>query len=356
VTGTAPPNPLILPDLALTVTELDSLSTAVPLDAPWTAGNAQQWDNMTFETWLDEHEVNPHWSKVVSILTEPLIGAEPNEFSFLATLFYIAAAGDEQNPGTVERLFNVHGGAQQNRVVGGTGLLPLGVANQLGRRVRLRSPVRRIVQTQSRLTAISDHGAIHARRAIVALAPSLCQLVDFQPLLPPLRSDLQQRVPMGALMKVEARYERPWWRELGLNGQVVSDVGPVKYGLDNTPPDGSPGLLMGFVGGDELRKLARLPFAARRQAVLDNFAFYYGSQALDAVDYFEMNWTRERWSRGCPVGVPPPGTLTQVGPALRDPVGRIHWAGTETSDYWNGYMDGAIRAGERAAAEVLAEL
>ena len=48
--------------------------------------------------------------------------------------------------------------------------------------------------------------------------------------------------------------------------------------------------------------------------------------------------------------------LLDFGKAIREPVGRIHWAGTETSTYWNGYMDGAVRSGERAAAEVLAEL
>ena len=64
----------------------------------------------------------------------------------------------------------------------------------------------------------------------------------------------------------------------------------------------------------------------------------------------------EEWSRGCYVGIMAPGTWSTLGQALRDPVGPIHWAGTETATAWNGYMDGAIRSGEDAASAVLAEL
>ena len=69
-----------------------------------------------------------------------------------------------------------------------------------------------------------------------------------------------------------------------------------------------------------------------------------------------MDWSAEPYTRGCPVAIAPPGVLTTYGRALREPVGRLHWAGTETSTYWNGYMDGAVRAGGRAAREVLERL
>jgi monoamine oxidase len=49
-----------------------------------------------------------------------------------------------------------------------------------------------------------------------------------------------------------------------------------------------------------------------------------------------------------------PGTLTGLGPLLKEPVGPLHWAGTDTATEWNGYMEGAIQAGERASAEVQA--
>jgi monoamine oxidase len=96
--------------------------------------------------------------------------------------------------------------------------------------------------------------------------------------------------------------------------------------------------------------------ADRRSSVLSEFATFFGPQALRANDYFDMLWTEERWTRGCPVGIPATGALLAYGHALREPAGRVKWAGTETATYWNGYMDGAIRSGERAAREALAEL
>ena len=99
-----------------------------------------------------------------------------------------------------------------------------------------------------------------------------------------------------------------------------------------------------------------MSLGSRQQAVLAQYANYFGSQALSPTDYFETIWSAEQWTRGCPVGIPSLGTLYAYGPWIRSPIGRIHWAGTETSTYWNGYMDGAVRSGERAAAEVVAEL
>jgi monoamine oxidase len=107
------------------------------------------------------------------------------------------------------------------------------------------------------------------------------------------------------------------------------------------------------VGGDDARAHARLSPAARRAAVLNQFVGFFGPKAKQAKGYFETSWCNEHWTRGCPVGIPSTGTLLAYGPWLRRPIGRIHWAGTETSNYWNGYMDGAVRSGERAAAEIL---
>ncbi len=175
-------------------------------------------------------------------------------------------------------------------------------------------------------------------------------------MLPAARDQLTQRISQGTLMKVTAVYEKPFWREDGLNGTVVSHDGPVQVTYDASPPDGSPGVIFGFVGGDLAREWSVLSPDARRAAVLANFTKYFGQAAGNPIDYFESDWPGERWSRGGPVGFTSPGALYAYGPHLREPAGRIHWAGTETSGYWVGYMDGAIRSGERVAAEILAEL
>jgi monoamine oxidase len=163
-------------------------------------------------------------------------------------------------------------------------------------------------------------------------------------------------VPQGTLIKATAVYDRPFWRDAGLNGSVVSYEGPANTTFDDSPRDGSKGVVFGFIGASEARRFAAMSKADRRTAVLRNFRKYFGPKASHPREYFETNWSEKTWTRGCPVAIAGPGTLTEFGRALRKPVGKIHWAGTETSTFWNGYMDGAVRSGERAAREVLGEL
>ena len=197
---------------------------------------------------------------------------------------------------------------------------------------------------------------VNGRRAIVAIPPTLASRIVYEPALPPLRDQLTQHMPQGSLMKFEAVYPTPFWRERGLTGQVVSENGPVKVTFDVSPESGKPGIMMGFIGGHEARVWEQRSEASRRDAVLRQFAHFFGDEALSPREVVEFNWSTEVWNRGCPVAVLAPGTLVDFGAALREPVDRIHWAGTETSTYWNGYMDGAVRSGKRAAAEVLAAL
>jgi monoamine oxidase len=197
---------------------------------------------------------------------------------------------------------------------------------------------------------------VKAKHAIVTGPPSLTATIYYEPDLPANRAQLLQRFPQGSAVKCEAVYPTPFWRDHGLAGQVTSDTGPIKITFDNSPPDGAPGVLLGFVEGHDARTFATLTAQQRQEQAIACFVRYFGQQAANPTGYIEMNWSAEPWTRGCYVGFTPPGVLSDYGTAIRAPVGRIHWAGSETSDYWNGYMDGAVRSGERAAAEVLANI
>jgi len=151
-----------------------------------------------------------------------------------------------------------------------------------------------------------------------------------------------------------ANNAEPFWRSQGFSGQVTSTDGPVKVVFDNTPPDSNTGVLLGFLEGEQARTLGRLPLAERRDAVIGCFARFFGPRAARPNDYIEKSWAEEAYTRGCYGGYFPPGVWTTLGSGLRTPCGRIHWAGAETADVWNGYMDGAISSGERAATEVIA--
>jgi monoamine oxidase len=233
-------------------------------------------------------------------------------------------------------------------------VIALRIAKGLGHRLHLSNPVRRIVQDKSGVAVHSDHLTVKAKHVIVAIPPVLAGRIHYEPGLPASRDHLTQRYPQGTLTKVAAVYDRPFWRDSGLNGQALDTGGPASATFDDSPPSGQPGVLFGFVGGDRARQYNAMSPSARRAAVLGQYATFFGNQALKARAFFETNWSGEQWTRGCPVGIPALGALATYGPEIRQPVGRIHWAGTETSTYWNGYMDGAVRSGERAAAEVLA--
>ena len=353
--GAIPPDPGSA-EAGAALAQLNEMAAGVPLDAPWRAERAAEYDGKTAETWIRENTATPGGRFLVDIGVGALYAAEPRDVSLLHLLFYIRAAGDEQNPGNFERLLNTAGGAQEKRFVGGSQQVPLRAAARLGKRVLLNWPVRRIGQDRKQVMLRGERGAIAAKRVVVTLPPVLAGRIDYRPGLPALRDQLTQRMPQGSAIKCQAIYDRPFWRERGLAGQAVSDQGPARITFDNSPPDGGPGVLLGFVEGSFARRHAGLSEGERRAAVLRNFADLFGEEALRPLRYLERDWSADQWTRGCFVGFTPPGVLLDYGEALRRPVGRIHWAGAETATIWNGYMDGAVRAGRRAAAEVLAEL
>jgi monoamine oxidase len=358
--GPVPPDPTGGAEAEAAITLINQMAATVPVAAPWTAPNATAWDSQTLETWKQNNLHTPNGQALLDAGIEAVFAAEPRDISLLFGLFYTASATNESTAPDINRLFSTPGGAQDSRLVGGSQLISIRMAQELEtrppRRVLLNQPVRLIDQTRSAVRVTTDHVTVAAKQVIVTGPPAITALIRYQPDLPWMRAQLTQRYPQGTVIKCEAVYDKPFWRDHGLTGQAVSLTGPVKVTFDNSPPDGSPGVMLGFIEGQAARQASQLSPPDRRKAVLDNFVTYFGQQAANPSQYIEMNWSTEAWTRGCYVGYTAPGVLLDYGPAIRAPVGRIHWAGAETSDYWNGYMDGAVRSGERAAHEVLAAL
>jgi monoamine oxidase len=355
-TGTIPPaaDPVAVIQLGTqTLPAIDRMAATVPLDAPWEAPNALAWDSITAQTWSEQNITTSEGQKLFALAIEAVLSVEPQDISFLYFLFYVHAAG---NVNTL--IANAgQGGAQDFRVSGGTQNVCVQVAKRLGRgRVLLGQPVRRIAQGSGNAHVYADKATVRAKQVIVAIPPHLAGRIVYEPRMPGLRDQLTQRFPIGSLIKTIAVYDTPFWRAQNLNGQANSDQGPVKVMFDASPASGTPGVLLGFIDGNDARTLSDQSDAQRAAAALKSYVRYFGAQAGSPRKYFDQVWEHEIYTGGCPVGLTPPGVLTEYGPALRSPVGRIHWAGTETATVWTGYMDGAIQAGKRAAAEVLAEL
>jgi len=351
-TGIIPPaNPASLAEIEAVILQLDNMASTIPPQAPWKAPNAIEWDGQTLETWKLANAHTQEARDLIDLGVASIFAAEPRDLSLLHVLFYIRAAGSFEN------LINTTGGGQESRVVGGSQQISIHLARSLGGAVVLNSPVYRIHHTPGSVEIKTSQGSFSARRAILALSPTLAVRIRYSPDLPPKRDQLMQRVPMGTVIKCMATYPKPFWRDDGLSGMATSDTGPVKLTYDNSPPDGKPGVLLGFIEGQEARDLLASSKKHRRKAVLKCFERYYGQKArTTATDYFDKSWAADPWTRGCYVGYYPPGVLTGYREAIKAPVGTLHWAGTETASEWNGYMDGAIQSGERAAKEVLAKL
>jgi monoamine oxidase len=324
--------------------------------APWNTKNAAAWDRMTLDDWLRSEVPSEKGRAIFISACQSIWGADPKELSLLYVLQYAAAAGNAKNAGSFLRLITTGGGAQEQRFVGGSQLISEKLADHLGRRVVLKAPVHVVAQDGDGVRIVADGTTVDARQAILAVPPVLASRLAYSPALPKGKAALLKALVPGTLTKATAVYDRPFWRDAGLSGQGVTDVGPARTTFDNSPPDGSLGVLLGFVGGSAYAPWGPLPADQRRAQVLESFVAFVGDQARAPADYFERDWTKERWTRGCPVAHTAPGVLTRYGPWLRRAVGKVHFAGTETADYWLGYMDGAVRSGERAAREVLAAL
>jgi monoamine oxidase len=337
-------SPLVLADYGRADAKFKRMSKRIAPETPWEHPDAERLDGQTVADWIAKVGKTRTGREALALGIRGVFSVEPADMSMLHWLFYTAAAGGWDD------LVNVEGGAQQDRIVGGSQLISLRMAEELGDRVTLSSPVGSIRVEDDGVIA----GDLRARRVIVALPPALAGTLDYQPALPSARAQLTQRVPMGSVIKCMAIYDEPFWREDGLSGIATSLPGPAQVIFDNTPPNGTPGVLMGFLEGRDARVLGPAPEAERRQAVIDTFTRLFGERAANPTGYVEKDWSSEPYSRGCYAGVPTPGTWTAYGTALREPIGRIHWAGTETATRWMGYFDGAIQAGRRAAREVLA--
>lgn len=340
---------LPLLDAGRAIKRINKAAQSIDTSAPWRAVNAGQLDRMTAAQWLDRTAFTRDGRSLIEILIRSIYTCEPHEVSMLSVLHYISATGSLEVQASVE-----NDGAQQWLVRGGAFQLAQRLAQRLPENsVQLNSPVHSVEQSESGVLIRHANGEVSASRLIIAMAPLLVEGIHFSPALPALRMQLQARMPMGSVIKVLIAYERPFWREQGWTGEVASDTGPFGPVMDATPPGCPHGVLVGFFDGGHSRALAGTPLELRKQQVVQTLRRYFGEQAAMPIGYIDKDWISDPWSRGGYIATTTPGTLMVCGPALREPCGKIHWAGTETATRWAGYLDGAIESGSRAAKQVI---
>ncbi len=331
--------------------QFERIMGGVDLAEPWSSPGADRLDAVSLGGWLRSIRAGAGSRDLMAIMSRVTWGAEPDEVSLLHAARYVKAAGG------LDRMLDTAGGAQQDHFPGGSHELSARMAAELDGRIRLGAKVSRIEWSSDAVAVMSSAGSGEARRAVLTVAPAQRLDIDIAPAPPIGYQQLAQRWPQGALTKSYAAYRRPFWRDAGLSGQSLSDTGPVFITFDASPGSGAgddgPGILLGFT---DPRHHDALPPERRRAAVLENFAALFGQQAAEPIDFVDQRWGAEAFAPGGPTAAVPPGSWTEFGRLLRAPVGPLHWAGTETADEWTGFMDGAVRSGQRAAAELAAML
>ena len=327
--------------------ELGQMSKSIPLEAPWEAKNAEKWDQITLAKWLSSNTVSKAAHDLLETALAGCYTSAASEVSMLFALYQMASGG---GPGF---LLGIKDGSQDSRIVGGMGAVYRPMAAEIGDSLHLSQPVRHIGQDAEGVTVRSDDMTLRAQRVIVAVPIAIASQILYEPMLPVDRSFLHQRMPSGAIYKINIVYDEPFWRHDGLSGQSAAPGSPATVTIDASTDTDRPGVMCVIVEGPIARRIGTLEADDRRRTILAELVGRFGDKAASPVDYIEQCWTTERYSGGGMLSHAPTGVLTEFGHALREPCGRIHWAGTESSAVMCGWVDGAVRSGERAATEVM---
>lgn len=348
--GTIPALPAFaLMELQCRIWQLDASARRCPPDAAWQHPDAESLDSLSLADWMDRI-----WSeqtrRLLRLAAHAVFAMEPERISMLQFLAYVQSAGGLMD------LLEVEGGAQQTRIAGGTQQLSEGLAARFrdcGGELLLGEPVTVLDQDAERALVVTPDRELEADRVIVAMAPADQTRIDMATAASAARRQIGHEMPMGSVIKCVAIYDKPFWRDQGDSGEYVGEAEPLRMSFDASPPDRHCGALVGFILGRAVQRWNRKSQAERQQAVCQQLASLFGEPAAEPLEYLDQDWSSEEWTGGCYVGLFGPGRMRPHAPLLREAEGRVHWAGTETAGRWNGYFDGAIEAGERAALEVL---
>jgi monoamine oxidase len=355
--GPIPPiTPEALAEVMKLIEQLQELARDVDPGAPWTAPQAAEWDKISFEEWTSRIATTPDARMLVDYVVRNTQTVEASEVSLLHMVRYVAMAGNADTPGTLWRVVVTQDGASMYRVEGGSQRVPERLAEELDDILTLSAPVTRISQTDTGVLVETESSSIAARHVIVAASPAASAKITYDPPLPRERTELISSLGNGAQIKVNVVYDRPFWRDAGLSGYVCSDTGPAQNIWDNTPASGAPGVIVCFIKADSARALKDVDDAGVQAQVVEQLRTYFGEEAASPRKVVMRRWHEQEFIWGCPGSLPKLSAITEFGPALSEAVGRVRWAGTETAKYWQGFMDGAVGSGYRAAAEVDAAL
>ncbi|CAF3696692.1 unnamed protein product, partial [Rotaria sp. Silwood1] len=343
------------------VFRLESLVSNVPPWNPMMTRNADYLDQHTLAD-LMKPWIRNSATPLLTAAVRTVFGCEPEQVNALFALTYAQAGG-----GFMRLSLTDPGCAQEKKIKGGSQQVSQLLVERIGKeQVRLETPVQKIVQNDDGtvlVTTTQNHKTFQCRKLILAIPPSQIIPIQFEPMLPGYKREMLKHMPIGCCIKFIFIFDKAFWREDGLSGEVISDgsfaphghsIGPMTYLIDGTSSNGTPALL-GFIGGRCASVWTSATHEERRKGLIECLSRYFGGHKISThlIEYVEKDWNVEPYSGGCPCHNATTGSMKDFVDGLRKPYKMIHFAGTETATQWMGYMDGAVDAGRRAASEVL---
>lgn len=325
--------------------KLNRLATTMQVPTNKVIEQINTLDQMSFAWWLKQTCRSQATVAWFSMLCRIHFHAEPSEISLIYIIDQVQAFQKAEN------LFLARPAYQHERVVGGAQRVAERLVQQLRSHITLDAPVLAIRQDDNGVTAYSRGASFRARYAVIALPPAVAEQIYFDPHLPPGRDALNQRILMGRAIEAVLCYDYPFWREHEKSGFMMSDEGPAVMVHDVSPATNTEGALACLIAGNAASHWGAQPRGERLRALVQQLSGWLGNEAGAYRGMIERDWNGERWNRGS-IGFMPPGTSSFVH-SINMSVGRIHWAGSEASSQWTGTLEGAVDAGERAAAEVI---
>lgn len=344
-------NPFEIADLGQGLARFRRLGERIARDEAWASANSA-WLQQPLRRWVRSNVRTPGGQTGFAKVFEASFGISFAEVSLLEGLHRTNGGID------MESLIAVHGGTQQQRVVGGMAQVTDALARQLGDRVRLSSPVSGVTSRPDGVeVTLRDGSTVEGRTCIVTLPPKLAVALDYDPPLGPWRQEIADSVPAGSVIRAVAAYEKPWWREAGFSGQLGADEGDVRVLFDvSDDTDGRElGVLTGFFGAGPEANLAHRSSGLREVALSRAITGAFG-EGPRMVTYVERDWLAEEFTGGCHGAHFAPRAWSTSGPRLGEAHGNVRFAGAEFASRCNGYLEGALLSGREAAAAVLEQL
>ena len=271
-------SPVALLSAGQAIARMNAMAKKVPVDAPWDAPKAAEWDAISVRAWLSAARVPTRLARdLVEATVRACFAAELSEVSLLNWLFLARSAGG------IESLMNIAGGYQDSQFGGGVGQIPDAMAADLGEAVLLGAPVTGVRAGDDRVEVVERGGHGLGATPGAGSPRALAAGIRFEPALPADHALLIHQVPAGTEVKMVALYDEPFWRLDGVSGASVATDDAIEVTLDTSQPGHGQGVVAGYAAGPRARALAALGAAERRDVFVRMLTRRLGPKAASPL-------------------------------------------------------------------------